>query len=131
MGSLSQLAGGNKLRLHPWVELAAALIRTQIVRLSCVAPRVVRLSNSGQSPFVVRIPPSLARKPATRCSPRRLTKTKNMKTTKLPKTLTVTALAFALAAAADAAQVTFSAKAPALGADDIANLSGADTEIHN
>lgn len=50
---------------------------------------------------------------------------------KLTRILAVTATAFSLAGPVPAAQVSFSAKAPTPGPNDIANLAAANTPIHN
>jgi hypothetical protein len=54
-----------------------------------------------------------------------------MNTTKLTRMLAVTATAFSLAASIHSAQVSFSAKAPTLGPNDISNLKGASTDTDN
>jgi hypothetical protein len=54
-----------------------------------------------------------------------------MKTNNFTAALAVTTLTFSLTVAAYAAKVSFSAKSPALGPDDIANLTGANNELNN
>jgi hypothetical protein len=54
-----------------------------------------------------------------------------MKIMKLTRTLAATAMALSLATATHAAQVSFSAKAPTPGPNDIANLVGANAEINS
>jgi len=54
-----------------------------------------------------------------------------MNITRFTRMLAVTATIFTLAGPMDAAQVTFSATAPTPGTNDIANLTGATTEMDN
>ena len=54
-----------------------------------------------------------------------------VRTMKLRSIFAATAMAFSIATAARAARVSFSNKAPTLAPDDMANFTGADTEINN